>query len=149
MSKEIGTLESLGWRKLDNETWQQGNRFVEFGLPYIDIYIYKNEIKYKGYLTIEEWVCFNKILKNALKPKTPRKSKYLGKIYDGMWEVVDIIYPYNNNKVQVYVLENIYSNKKMTISSRALKKVDAGISTIGKTIHRNYKNGYKHLCAKN
>jgi len=57
-------------------------------------------------------------------------SNKLGKIYDGKWKVVD--YKVNKNRATTYTLKNIYNDKEMTISSKALRKVEKGETTISK-----------------
>lgn len=52
------------------------------------------------------------------------KSKYLGKIYDGRWKVID--YKRLNKKYSdyQYTLQNIYNQEKITISGRHLYRID-------------------------
>lgn len=66
-------------------------------------------------------------------------SKYLGKIYDGLWEVVDC-QPTQSKGNYSYTLENIYNHKKVIISNHTLLKVDRGETTMSSVIHTHIVN---------
>ena len=65
-------LEKLGWKKYgfqDYYNWADtnSNRHVQIDLPYIDFFIYQNEEKYKGYLTVAELHLFYRLVKEIKK----------------------------------------------------------------------------------
>ena len=64
------------------------------------------------------------------------KSKYLGKIYDGRWKVID--YKRLNKKYRdyEYTLQNIYNGEKMTISNTQLYRIEKN----GVSVCKTYRN---------
>ena len=66
-------------------------------------------------------------------------SKYLGKIYEGRWKVIDMIYR-NDGRNQVYILENIYNHERIQVCPPVMAKVDKGETTLSNT----YRNQYRH-----
>lgn len=72
------------------------------------------------------------------------KSKYLGKIYDGRWKVID--YKRLNKKYREYeyTLQNIYNGEKMTISSTQLYRIEHNGISVCRT-YRNKKGGIRRI----
>ena len=69
-------------------------------------------------------------------------SKYLGKVYEGRWKVVGCIYP-NGLHNQKYVLKNIYNEREIIISPKALARVEQGETTISRVIsHKIWGSNY-------
>lgn len=64
-------------------------------------------------------------------------SKYLGKVYDGMWKVVDCVRTHTDPNIYEFVIENIYNHQKYKISSKSVAKLDKGETTMSKIIHIN------------
>lgn len=56
-------LKKLGWKKIFNGSWQNGNRYVDYDEKYVDVYIWKDGEKVAGYLTIEEYKLFYSLIK--------------------------------------------------------------------------------------
>lgn len=62
------------------------------------------------------------------------KSKYIGKVYDGMWEVIDLR---KTDKTNIhYVLENIYNHNQCEITGEAMRNLDRGKTTMSSIIHQ-------------
>ncbi len=59
------------------------------------------------------------------------KSKYLDKIYDGMWKVIKAEH---RDTHEYYTLENIYNHKKIEIVGETMKKLSDGKTTVGNII---------------
>lgn len=61
----VTRIEQLGWERYlgreDIYHWRtrNSNRYVDICLPYVDIYVYKNEEKYRSWLSVEELNAFN------------------------------------------------------------------------------------------
>lgn len=65
-------------------------------------------------------------------------NMYIGKILDGRWEIKKSI----PNK-SLYSLENIYNHRIIELSSKQVKDIVNGRSTVGKVItKRLHKNNY-------
>jgi hypothetical protein len=63
-------------------------------------------------------------------------GKYIGKIYDGRWQVVERV----GNRTHIsFILENIYNQKKVRVQCHSLKKVDDGKTTLSKVIAHQIK----------
>lgn len=57
------------------------------------------------------------------------KSKYLGKIYDGRWKVID--YKILNTKSRYeYTLQNIYNGEKITISRSQMYRINKNSQSV-------------------
>lgn len=72
------------------------------------------------------------------------KSKYLGKIYDGRWKVIE--YKKRNAKYRYYeyTLQNIYNKEKMIISSSQLYRIEHnGVSAC--RVYGNKKNKNRRI----
>lgn len=70
----LDKLKELGWIDINDYhtdfKFGETNRWVEFDgdpIKYIDIYIYKDEEKYAGYLTVEEFKLFDELMKELSK----------------------------------------------------------------------------------
>lgn len=70
------------------------------------------------------------------------KSKYLNKIYDGMWKVIKAEH---RGTHEYYTLENIYNHKKVEITDGTLKKLDDGRTTVSYIIRWNIMSATKGL----
>ena len=66
------SLRKLGWKKIFEKSWKNGNRFVEYDDEYVDIYTWNDGEKDKGYLTIEEY----KLFYYLILAQTPIRLKY-------------------------------------------------------------------------
>ena len=64
------------------------------------------------------------------------KSKYLGKIYDGRWKVIEYKNISKKYRDYEYTLQNIYNGEKMTISGTQLYRIEHN----GLSICRTYRN---------
>ena len=68
-------------------------------------------------------------------------NKYLGKIYEGRWKVIERVY---NKKGQIkgYKLENIFNKETLYVNHSRITLVDRNILSISKLRQRNaIKNG--------
>ena len=68
-------------------------------------------------------------------------NKYLGKIYEGRWKVIERVY---NEKGQIkgYKLENIFNKETLYVNHSRITLVDRNILSISKLRQRNaIKNG--------
>lgn len=63
-----------------------------------------------------------------------RKSKYIGKVYDGVWKVVSLKRYKESSNAQYCILENIYNHKQLKIRYATLYKLDKGETTVSKII---------------
>ena len=61
----IKKLECMGWVRYMNDdyNWQCKNRYVGIEFPYINIYVFAEQEKWKSYLTVAEFDLFNKLMK--------------------------------------------------------------------------------------
>lgn len=59
-------------------------------------------------------------------------SKYLGKVYDGLWEVIN--YEKRNGHIASYILKNIYNGNILKFSVNTIRKIDKGETTVSKII---------------
>lgn len=59
-------LKKLGWKKIFNGIWRNGNRYVDYDENYINVYTWKDGDKVAGYLTIEEYKLFYSLIKVQL-----------------------------------------------------------------------------------
>lgn len=62
------------------------------------------------------------------------KRKYIGKIYDGRWEVIRFERYGSNSKSGKFVLRNTYNGSEVTIQEKTLRMVDRGETTISSVI---------------
>lgn len=68
-------------------------------------------------------------------------NKYLGKIYEGRWKVIERVYN-ENGQIKGYTLENIFSKEKIYVNHSRMTLVDKNILSISKLRQRNaIKNG--------
>ena len=58
------------------------------------------------------------------------REKYIGKIYDGMWEVIRFERYGSNSKAGKFILRNIYNGSEVSLKDSTLWKVDRGETTI-------------------
>lgn len=65
-------------------------------------------------------------------------SKYIGKIYDGRWEVIKYEH-YGNARSGKYTLRNIYNQNEITLKDSTLREVDRGIRTLSKALSNKMK----------
>lgn len=63
-----------------------------------------------------------------------KKNKYIGKIYDGRWKVVESIY--SGKHIIAYNLINIYNNAQIRISKNSMINIDSGKYTLSKFMSR-------------
>ena len=61
--------------------------------------------------------------------------KFIGKIYDGRWKVIECI-RCENRQIK-YTLENIYNQRTIRIDGRTLRRVEKGETTISKVMAHN------------
>lgn len=61
------------------------------------------------------------------------RKKYLNKIYDGRWKVIDI----NKGK---YLLENIYNLQTIILNYQQIRSLEFEKTTVSKIISRRIKN---------
>lgn len=64
--------------------------------------------------------------------KINTKTKYLNRVYDGLWRCIGTLKKGTNNN---YMLQNIYNNKILLVCSKTMAKIDKGESTVSKTLH--------------
>jgi hypothetical protein len=65
-------------------------------------------------------------------------DNFIGKVYDGRWEVVAKRNGNRGHTIQ-YSLRNIFNERIIRIDGRTLKKVDNGETTISKVMAHNIK----------
>lgn len=70
------------------------------------------------------------------------KSKYLDKVYDGMWKVIKLEY---RNTHEYYTLENIYNHNKIEIVGETMKKLSEGKTTVSNIISSRIKRSERTL----
>lgn len=61
-----------------------------------------------------------------------RGKKYIGKIYEGRWEVIRFEpygHQYNTGR---FFLKNIYNGNEISFTDRTLRRIDRGETTISK-----------------
>lgn len=71
------------------------------------------------------------------------KRKYIGKIYEGRWEVIRFERYGSNSKAVRFILRNIYNGSEVSFKDSTLRKVDSGKTTISYLIHDRLKNHKK------
>lgn len=59
------------------------------------------------------------------------KKTYIGKIYEGRWQVMKF-----TRKTGQYTLKNIYNNREMTVCVTMLKRIDTGESSVSSLIRK-------------
>ena len=62
-------------------------------------------------------------------------NKYLGKIYEGRWKVIERVYN-KNGQINGYTLENIYNKETIFVNHNYMPLVDKNILTISKLRQR-------------
>lgn len=68
-------------------------------------------------------------------------NKYLGKIYEGRWKVIERVYN-KNGQIKGYKLENIFNKETLYVNHSRITLVDRNILSISKLRQRNaIKNG--------
>lgn len=55
------------------------------------------------------------------------KNKYIGKLYEGKWIVIDKI---KIDKTQSYILFNTFTGEELEVSKSGLEKLDKGLTNI-------------------
>lgn len=63
-----------------------------------------------------------------------RKSKYLGKVYDGRWEIIGTE-PTTKNHVR-YIARNIFNNNILKIDDVQISLIEKGEINVGHVIRR-------------
>ena len=63
-----------------------------------------------------------------------KKSKYIGKIYEGRWKVIEIETKKEPYRITNYVLENIFNHSRMVLKNRQILNIEKGLTTISKII---------------
>ena len=58
------------------------------------------------------------------------REKYIGKIYDGRWEVIRFERYGSNSKAGKFVLRNIYNGSEVSFKDSTLRKIDSGKTTV-------------------
>jgi len=61
-------------------------------------------------------------------------SKFIGKVYEGRWEVVK----YDGHHFN-YTLKNIFNNREMVVCVNTLRRIDAGETTVSAIIKKRGK----------
>ena len=64
------------------------------------------------------------------------KSKKIGKVYEGAWEIIESMSTNTKTKHTNYVLKNIYNGRLLVICDSQLLKIEKGESSISKVIRR-------------
>ena len=59
-------------------------------------------------------------------------SKYIGRIYDGRWEVVACEHYNGTSGSYRITLRNIYNNETTTVKDSTLRKIERGETTLSK-----------------
>lgn len=68
-------------------------------------------------------------------------NKYLGKIYEGRWKVIERVYS-EKGYIKGYKLENIFNKETLYVNHSRITLVDRNILSISKLRQRNaIKNG--------
>lgn len=65
----------------------------------------------------------------------PRKSKYLGKIYDGRWEIIELEYHENSHRIY-YIARNIFNKRIIKIDDVQISLIEKGKIDVGCVIRR-------------
>ena len=68
------------------------------------------------------------------------KSKYIGKIYDGRWEVIGQQKYRGNTTSRKFILRNIYNDMEITLKDVTLRKIDRGETTVSKSLSVKIEN---------
>lgn len=67
-------------------------------------------------------------------------KKYVGKVYDGMWEVIESKQRSESSHRRKYLLRNIYNQRTVEIDERTIKRIDRGETEVCKVIrHQIFK----------
>ncbi len=66
-------------------------------------------------------------------------DEFIGKVYDGRWEVIGKGSNNNNHTIQ-YLLKNIFNERVIKIDRRTLRRVDNGETTVSKVMAHNIKH---------
>lgn len=62
-------------------------------------------------------------------------SKYIGKIYDGRWEVIRFEKCGEEGKrVERFILKNIYNKEEIVINGGTIRRIDRGLTTVSSVI---------------
>jgi len=74
----IKNIEKLGWKRPyrgNYEYWKYGttNRYIDIGLPYIDLYVYSDGEKFSSYLTVTEMRLFSDLVDILTREKSEGK----------------------------------------------------------------------------
>lgn len=64
--------------------------------------------------------------------KINTKTRYLNRVYDGLWRCIGTLRNGTNNN---YMLQNIYNNKILLVCSKTMAKIDKGETTVSKAIY--------------
>ena len=65
--------------------------------------------------------------------------KYIGKIYEGRWEVIRFE-KYDNSRAGHYILRNVYNQNEIIIKDATLRKIEKGETTVCKVIVHHIRN---------
>ena len=57
-------------------------------------------------------------------------TKYLGKVYEGRWKVVELVHSDTNDRIIGYNLENIYNKRTIYICKDYMCEIGKGNKTI-------------------
>lgn len=67
------------------------------------------------------------------------KSDYMGKVYDGRWEVVGFAHYSPTCRAGKYTLRNIYNQNEITVKDFTLRRIDREETTVSRVIHHKIK----------
>lgn len=67
------------------------------------------------------------------------KGQYIGKIYEGRWEVIKWE-RYNNSRAGKYILRNIYNGDEVSLKDATLRKIDRNETSVSRVIVHHIRN---------
>ena len=72
-------------------------------------------------------------------------SKYIGKIYDGRWQVIRFEKYGQDGHGGRFTLKNVYNEQEISVKDTTLRRIDIGETTLSKVVYHKIKNskGYK------
>ena len=73
-----------------------------------------------------------------------RRSKLIGKVYDGRWEIIDTIQ--KSAKHISYIARNIFNNKEIEVSDKQMTLLEKGKIDFGCIIRRKMYLDGKYNC---
>lgn len=71
------------------------------------------------------------------------KDKYIGKTYEGRWEVISFNY-YNNSHSKKYILRNKFNNEEMELKYSVLYKIEKNVYKLSDIRKRRAKKTSKN-----